>query len=119
VTITLHIPDLLNWTVLLSIAAGALSLWDGILRTRSSRLLGVIEIVVAALLLASIFFDFGVSIPLTTLAIVLAIVLLVGVFLRGGTRHGSIAVTIVALVVTLALVLTLIGWLTLPALRVG
>lgn len=115
-TLTIHIPDLLNWTVLLSIAAGVFGLWDGIMRFRSSKLLAVVEIVVSVLMLASIFFDFGISVPLITLALVLLVVLLVSVFFRGNMRSGSIAVTVIALVVDALLVLTLLGWLTLPRL---
>ncbi|MFT4123858.1 MAG: hypothetical protein QM635_08500 [Microbacteriaceae bacterium] len=116
-TITLHLPDLLEWTVLLSVAAGVFGLWDGVLRLRGSRLLGIVEVVVAALMLSSIFFDFGLSIPLTTLAVVLVVVLVVSVFLRGDLHSGSIAVTVIALVATALLLLTLLGWLQLPSLR--
>jgi len=113
-TITLHIPDLLDQIVLLSILAGAFSLYDGILRSRSSKLLGIVEVIVAVLMLVSIFFDFGLSIPLTTLAIVLEVVLLIATFFRGNMKRGTIAVTVLALVFTTLLLLTLFGWLKLP-----
>ncbi len=113
-TITLHIPDLLGQLVLLSILAGAFSLYDGILRARSSRLLGVIEIVVAVVLLLSVFFDFGLDVPLATLAIVLEIVLVFSTIFRGSMRRGTIAVTVLALVFSSLLLLSVLGWLKLP-----
>lgn len=115
-TITLHIPDLLSQVILLSILAGAFALYDGIIRARHSKLLGIVEIIVAVLMLVSIFFDFGIDIPLTTLAIVLEVVLLIATFFRRGMRRGSIAITVLALVFTSLLVLTVLGWLDLPVL---
>jgi hypothetical protein len=115
-TITLHIPDLLNQVVLLSLLAGAFSLYDGILRSRGSKLLGIIEIIVAVLMLVSIFFEFGINVPLTTLAVVLEIVLLIGAFWRGRMKRGSVAVTIIALIVNSLLLLTLFFALNLPIL---
>jgi len=115
-TLTLHIPDLLNQVVLLSLLAGAFALYDGILRSRGNKLLGIVEIVVAVLMLVSIFFDFGINVPLTTLAIVLEVILVIAAIWRGKMKRGTVAVTIIALVVTSLLLLTLFFGLDLPIL---
>jgi hypothetical protein len=116
-TITLHIPDLLNQIVLLSILAGAFSLYDGILRSRSSKLLGIIEIIVAVVLLLSVFFDFGLDVPLKTLAIILEVLLVFLTIFRGGMRRGTITVTVLALVFSSLLLLSVLSWLNLPFLN--
>ncbi len=116
-TITVHLPNLLNEIVLLSILAGALSLYDGILRTRSSKILGIIEVIVAVLILISIFFSFGVTIPIATLVIVLEVVLIIAAVFRGGMRRGTVAVTVLALVFNSLLLLVLLGWLHIPFLK--
>ena len=113
-TITLHIPDLLNQIVLLSVLAGAFSLYDGILRARSNKLVGIIEIIVAVVLLLSVFFNFGIDVPLKTLAIVLEVLLVFLTIFRSGMRRGTIAVTVLALIFSSLLLLSVLGWLKLP-----
>lgn len=116
-TVVLHVPDLLDQVVLLSVLAGVFALIDGISRFRGSAVLAIVEIVVAALLLASIFFDFGVDIPLITLAIVLEVVVIICAIFHRRMRRGTIVVTVLAVVFTSALLLVLLGWLTIPFLH--
>lgn len=116
-TITLHLPNLLDEIVLLSLIAGLLAVYDGVLRLRSSKLIALIEIIVAALVLLSVFFDFGINIPLVILAIILEIVLFVSAVFRGDMRRGTVGISVLALVATTLLLTSVLGWLDIPFLR--
>lgn len=88
--------------LIITVLAAALSLVDGITRLRGRRgnsVLAVIEIIAAVLMLLALFpiffpAPFGVGI----LSIVLEIVLILQLILRGSTRRGGAAITIIALV---------------------
>lgn len=109
----------INLLFIITVLAGALSLYDGIARLRGKRsnsVLAVAEIVVAALLLVSLFVTFPAPLGLLTWAILLLIVLLLLVILRGTATRGVWAVTIIALLLTAIVVLVNLGWLRIPGL---
>jgi hypothetical protein len=109
-----------NLLFIITILAGALSLFDGIARIRgrgASTILAVAEIVFAALLLVSVFVAFPAPLTLLTWAILLEIVLVLALILRGGsTRRGIWAITLIALILNTIVVLVNLGWLHVPGL---
>ncbi|MEP6481716.1 MAG: hypothetical protein ABJA94_06875 [Rhodoglobus sp.] len=108
-----------NLLLIITILAGALGLYDGIVRIRGRRastVIAVAEIVFAALLLVSAFVAFPAPLTLLTWAILLEVALLIALFLRGGIRRGAWVVTIVALVLNTIVVLVNLGWLHIPGL---
>lgn len=108
-----------NLLFIITLLAGVLSLYDGIVRVRGRRASSVIaiaEIVFAALLLVSVFVAFPAPLTLLTWAILLEIALLLALFLRGGIRRGAWVVTIIALVLNTIVVLVNLGWLHIPGL---
>ncbi|HWI30109.1 MAG TPA: hypothetical protein VNT50_01325 [Microbacterium sp.] len=106
----------LSWLLLIAIAGGVLALIDGILRLRSkggSTVLGIIETVVAALFLLSLFVP-GIPFGSVVLAIVTIIVVIVGLIVRG---KGGLGLAIAALAV-LAFWLVLVNrWVVIPGLN--
>lgn len=110
----------LSWLVIITVLAAGLSLYDGISRTRgkqSNSILAIAEIVIAALLLLSLFVVFPAPFTLTLFAIALEVVLVLNLVLRGrGKRTGAATVTIIALVLNTLVLLTSIGWLRIPGL---
>lgn len=103
----------------ITILAGVLGLADGIARVRgrgASTIIAVAEIVFAALLLVSLFIAFPAPLTLLTWAILLEIALLIALFIRGGVRRGTWAITIIALVLNTIVVLVNLGWLHVPGL---
>jgi hypothetical protein len=114
-TITFTLPDLLSTGVILTVLAAGFSLYDGIARSRGkgNTVLPVVEIILAALLLASVFFELPIDVPKLTLVILLEVLLVLLAVSRGGGK-GSLGVTIGAIVFNSLLLLTLLGWLTLP-----
>ena len=80
----------LSWLLLIGLVGGALAVIDGAARTRGrgTPILAVIEIVVGALFVLSLFFP---AIPLgsLTLAVITAIVLVIQLVLPGGKRGGN------------------------------
>ena len=109
----------INLLFIITLLAGLVSLFDGIARVRGRRassVIGVAEIVFAALLLVSLFIAFPAPLTLLTWAILLEIALLVGLFLRGTVRRGGWVITIVALILNTIVVLVNLGWLHIPGL---
>lgn len=110
----------INLLFVITILAGVLGVIDGIIRLRGRRggatIVGVAEIVFGALLLVSLFVALPAPLNLLTAAILLEIALLLALFVRGGTRRGGIAITLVALVLNTIVVLVTLGWLTVPGL---
>lgn len=98
----------------IAVVGGALALLDAILRVRGrGSILAVIQIIAAALFLLSLFFT-GIPWGPPTLAIVTAVLLVVGLIVRGGTRRGSIAVTVIALILLLLWLLLQFDWIVIP-----
>jgi len=90
------------------------ALIDGIVRARGrgSAVLAAIEIVVAALLLLSLFVDLPVG--TIVLAVVLLIVLVLQLVLRGSARRGGVSLTIIALVATAIWLVLALEWIRIP-----
>lgn len=109
----------LNLLFIVTLLAGALSLYDGIARVRGHRansILAIAEIVFAVLLLVSLFVAFPAPLSLLTWAILLLIVHIITLILRGSGRRGVWVVTIIAAVLTAIVVLVGLGWLHIPGL---
>jgi hypothetical protein len=110
----------INLLFIITIIAGALGLIDGIARLRGRRgggtVIGVAEIVFAALMLVSLFVAFPAPLTLLTWAILLEIALVVALFVRGSVRRGGLVITLVALVLNTIVVLVNLGWLHVPGL---
>ncbi|QEO14020.1 hypothetical protein FLP10_05970 [Agromyces intestinalis] len=102
----------LSWLLVIALAGGILGLIDGILRLRGrgSSVLGIIELVVAALFLLSLFFA-GIPLGSVVLAVVLLVVLVVGLVLRG--RQG-LGITVAALVLVVVYLVLVNRWLVIP-----
>jgi hypothetical protein len=107
---------------LVALAAGVLALVDGILRVRGrgTAVLAVIEIIVAVLFLIAFIPPLAavitIDIALRTLAIVLLVVLVLQLILRGSTRRGSVAITVIALVLLALWLVVNLGWISIPGL---
>jgi hypothetical protein len=109
----------INLLFIVTILAGALSLYDGIARVRGrggSSIIAIAEIVFAALMLVSLFVAFPAPLGLLTWAILLEIALILILVLRGGGRRGVWIVTIIALILNTIVVLVNLGWLHIPGL---
>jgi hypothetical protein len=106
----------LSWLLVIALVGGALALIDGILRLRgrgSSTIIGVIEIIVAALFLLSLFLP---DIPWGSLVlgIVTLVVLVVALIIGGRTRR---AITIAGLVFMVAWLILFNRWLVVPGIN--
>ncbi len=110
----------ISWLLILSIAAAGFALFDGISRLRGHRkksILVIAELIVAALLLISLFYAFPAPLGTGLLAIVLEVILILLLVLRGTGRRRAPAITLVALILNTAVLLITLGWLTIPGLR--
>ena len=105
----------LTWLLVLALIGGALALIDGIIRVRGrgTAILAVIEIIVAALFLISLFVS-GIPFGTTVLAIALLIVLVVQLVLRGSTRRSGVTITVVSIIVTAIWLILALGWVHIP-----
>ncbi|GAA1964888.1 hypothetical protein [Agromyces allii] len=106
----------LSWLLLLALVGGVLALVDGIWRLRArggSTVVGVIEVIVAALFLLS-FFVPGIPWGPLVLGVATIIALVVALFAGGRTGRG---VTIAALVVTAIWVVLVNHWLIIPGIN--
>jgi hypothetical protein len=108
----------LSWLLLIAIVGGALALIDGIIRVRGrgTAIVAVIEIIVAALFLISLFVA-GIPFGTTVLAVVLLIVLVVQLVLRGSTRRSGVTITVVAIVLTVIYLILALGWIHVPGIN--
>ncbi|WP_243064528.1 hypothetical protein [Humibacter sp. RRB41] len=99
----------LSWLLIIAIIAGVLGVIDGIRRARGrgTSVLAIVEIIVAALFLLSLFIP-GVPFGSLTLAIVLLIVLVVAMIV--GRLNVTIAV--VALVLIALWIVLNLHWIT-------
>jgi len=105
----------LTWLLLIALIGGVLALVDGIWRLRArggNTIVGVIEIIVAALFILSFF----VPVPWGSLVLGVAtlIVLVVALFLGGRTGRG---VTITGLVVVAVWIVLVNNWLVIPGIN--
>ena len=102
----------LSWLLLIALAGGVVALVDGVLRLRGKggTVLGIIEIVVAALFLLSLFVP-GIPFGSLVLAVATLIVLVIGLILRG---RGGFALPVVGLVLLLLWIVLVNDWLVIP-----
>ncbi|WP_127792301.1 hypothetical protein [Agromyces sp. LHK192] len=105
----------LTWLLIIAIAGGVLALIDGILRVRGrgNSVIGIIEIVVAALFLLSLFVP-GIPWGPLVLAVALIVVVVIGLVFRG--RQG-IGLTIGALALLAFYVILVNKWLVIPGIN--
>ncbi|BDZ65147.1 hypothetical protein [Agromyces mangrovi Wang et al. 2018] len=105
----------LSWLLLIALVGGVLALIDGIwrVRARGSAVVGIIEIVVAALFLLSLFVT-GIPFGSLVLGIALLVMLVVALVTRG--RLGM-TLTIIALVLIAAWLVLEQGWIVIPGLN--
>ncbi|MEO5534316.1 MAG: hypothetical protein ABIR17_04215 [Pseudolysinimonas sp.] len=94
-------------TLMFIVAAvgGVLALVDGVIRARGgAAVLAVVEIIVAVLFLLSLFIKGfpivigGAEFTTPLLALILVIILLIQLALRGTTRRGGVALTLIAII---------------------
>lgn len=105
----------LSWLLLIALIGGVLALVDGVLRLRGrgGTVLGIIEVVVAALFLLSLFVT-GIPFGSTVLAVAVIIVLVIGLILRG---RAALALTVAALIVLAAWIVLVNEWLIVPGIN--
>jgi len=105
----------LSWLLLIALVGGILALIDGILRVRGkgNTLIGIIEIVVSALFVLSLFLP-GIPFGALVLAIATLIVVVIGIVFRG--RQG-IGVAIAALAVIALWIVLVNHWLVIPGIN--
>ena len=107
----------LSWLLLIALLGGVLALVDGIWRLRArggNTVVGVIEVIVAALFLLSLFVP-GIPWGSLVLGVATLIVVVVALFLGGRTGRG---VTIAAaVVVAIWLVLLVNHWIDIPGIN--
>ena len=104
--------------LLVGLIGGALALIDGILRVRGrgTAIVAVIEIIVSALFLISLFVA-GIPFGSVVLAIATMVVLVVQLVVRGSTRRSGVTITVVALVVLALWVILANHWLVIPGIN--
>ena len=106
----------LTWLLLIALIGGVLALVDGIWRLRArggNTIVGVIEIIVAALFLLA-FFVPGIPWGALVLGVATLIALVVALFAGGRTGRG---VTIAAIVVIAVWLVLANGWIIIPGIN--
>lgn len=107
----------LSFLLILILITGALAVYDGITRLRgrgASTVVGVLEIIIGALLIASQFVPQLVLVAPWFWSLLLEIVLVIAVLVRGKGRVWI--VTLIALILNTVLLLVLLDWLHIPGL---
>jgi len=96
---------------------GVLALIDGILRVRGrAAVLAVVELIAAGLFVLSLFVR-GIPFGSLALAIVTIVVLVLQLVLRGSTRRGGFALTVIALVLLAVWTVLSQGWIVIPGIN--
>ena len=106
----------LSWLLLIALIGGVLALVDGIWRLRArggNTVVGVIEVIVAALFLLSLFVS-GIPWGSLVLGVATLIVVVVALFLGGRTGRG---VTIAAAVVVAIWLVLVNHWIVVPGIN--
>jgi len=106
----------LTWLLVIGIVGGAIALIDGIMRMRArggSRIVGILEIVVAALFVLTLFVP---AIPWSwlVLGIALLVVLIVAIVTRGGT---GVTLPIIGIVLVALFLVLMNRWLVIPGIN--
>ena len=102
--------------LVITLLAGALSLYDGIVRLRGKRgnsILAIVEIIAAALMLLALFQLLVTPLGIGILSVILEIVLVLQLIVRGSTKRGGAAITVIALVLNSIVLLVAFGF-TIP-----
>jgi hypothetical protein len=106
----------LSWLLLIALIGGVLALVDGIWRLRArggNTVVGVIEVIVAALFLLSLFVP-GIPWGSLVLGVATLIVVVLALFLGGRTGRG---VTIAAAVVVAIWLVLVNHWIVIPGIN--
>ena len=104
--------------IITALAAG-FSLYDGIVRVRGKRgnsILAIVEIVAAALMLLALFGILTTALGVGILSLILEIVLVLQLIVRGSTRRGGAAITIIALVLNTIVLIVAFNIFQIPGL---
>jgi hypothetical protein len=106
----------LTWLLVIGIVGGAIALIDGIMRMRArggSTIVGILEIVVAALFVLTLFVP---AIPWSwlVLGIALLVVLIVAIVTRGGT---GVTLPIIGIVLVALFLVLMNRWLVIPGIN--
>jgi hypothetical protein len=101
--------------LLIAIAGGVVALIDGVQRARGrgTAVLAVVEIIVAALFLLSLFLP-GIPFGSLALAVVLLIVLVIQLLLRGGRKRAGIGLALAGIILLLVWIVLVQNWLIIP-----
>jgi hypothetical protein len=106
--------------LIITVIAGALSLYDGIVRLRGKRgssVIAIVEIIAAALMLLALFGILTTALGVGILSVILEIALILQLILRGSTRRGGAAITIIALVANTIVLIVAFGVFQIPGLN--
>jgi hypothetical protein len=102
-----------TWLLLIALAGGIVALIDGILRMRRSVIVGIIEIVVSALFLLSLFIP-GIPFGSLVLGVATLIVLIIGLITRGKLGYS---LTIIAIILMAIWIVLVNHWVTIPGIN--
>ena len=109
----------INLLFIITLLAGALAVVDGVIRVRGRRsnaVLAIAEIVFGVFVVISLFVALPAPLTLLLWLVLLEITLVLVLVLRGTTRRGIWAITIIALLLNTVALLVTLGWLTIPGL---
>jgi hypothetical protein len=113
------IPTLTPLLLLLVVTA-ILAIVDAVARLRGRRgvgVLAVIELIAGVLLILSLFISLPGILGNEIMEIVLLVVFVLLLLFRGSVRRGFAAITVIALILDLALLLFTLGWLHIPGIN--
>ena len=106
--------------LVITVLAGALSLYDGIVRLRGKRgnsILAIVEIVAAALMLLALFGILTTALGIGILSVILEVVLVLQLVIRGSTRRGGSPITIIALILNPVVLIVAFKIFSIPGLN--
>ncbi len=108
----------ISWLLIITILAAVFAIVDGIrrVRGRNNSILAVAELVLAVLMLISVFIAFPAPFSTFIFALALEVVLILLLVLRGGRTGGYASITVIALILNTIVVLIALGWLSIPGL---
>lgn len=110
----------LSWLLIVTVLAAALAIVDGIRRVRGHRsnsILAIAELVLAVLMLISVFVAFPAPLGTFLFSLALEIVLIILLVLRSTRGRGGVTtVTVIALILNTIVLFIALGWLSIPGL---
>ncbi|TAL46374.1 MAG: hypothetical protein EPN91_00420 [Salinibacterium sp.] len=107
----------LTWLLIITVAAAAFAIYDGVTRLRGRRsnsIIAIAELVFSVLMLAAIFIHFPAPLGVLFFAVGLEVVLILLLVLRGTGRRRFSIITLVALILNSIVVLIAWGVLHVP-----